>query len=187
MHRHKPNRVKLSVLDTFKKQGRISKLRAEILLLERELTNLQYAFGIEYYNELTDELNGNNKSVPEVIASLYSVTVAQINAQLETYEAKKIEMDFLQLEKAQLPPANTMSEKAKNAAIFASKTATLSKVQLEMQYIQHQIKSLKQTFGTQVFQYELDNSPTQADFRERAQHVLEQKQAKLEEIDQLNE
>ena len=131
-------------------------------------------------------MNGKSSNIPEVIASLYSVTHAQINTQLELHEAKKMEINFLELDRAQLPPANTMAEKAKNAATYASKTAAISKLNVELQYIEHQIKGLKQTFGTQVFQYELA-SPTQNDFRERSQQILEQKQAKLEEIDQLSE
>jgi hypothetical protein len=151
----------MGLLDSAKGAAIRTKLKAEIVLLEREMAVRQKAFGIVMY-DLMASMEAKGKIV---IHSPFHDTESLV---LPSYEAAKVDMSEIQQRKdvklaelemletdrmkEEYKPTDTAGQKAKAAGNWISYAGTETKLSASLALIDRELKIRKEAFGIDVYE-----------------------------------
>lgn len=148
----------------------ITKIKGEILLLDRESKVQRQAFGVELY-DLLDGMSskGGSDKFPQFLGTesqqikqLFDACQLDVRQQLDTRDAKTQEVESLQANRERaLPPTNN-KEKLTRAGEWMTSQGKEGKLKAENAFINQKIKSRKQLFGVDVFSLVVEGASTES-------------------------
>jgi hypothetical protein len=151
-YHRQPNRVKMGVLDAFKKNARKAKLRADIVLIDREITTHKHNFGIELYDALV-EYERLHKKLPnkyESVTTEFEQCRRDVTMHGNSIDAKQLEIERHFVTRERIAPAIEMSQKAKNLGTSLSSQSNQVKLQAQIKLLERDIQNRKGAFGIAV-------------------------------------
>jgi hypothetical protein len=141
----------MGVFDSVKKAAAKTKLRADMVMLDREIETVKKKLGGELFTVLFNQEHGSGQNNDwfqqqhEKLVSIYMACKEDVMSFVTKKQSKGELMDVLE-EKREAPATQiSASQKAKNAMVSA-------KVQAEIAYYDREIKVRKEIFGIQVFE-----------------------------------
>lgn len=152
------NGVLENAVNAGKVAGKKTKLRAELVLLDRKIPARKKAFGIEIYDELSsmtcsqDFYSTNDKTISTLRPHLLSAD-REIRALSNKKLQVKGDLDIAQARRAEAFPvkASNWKEKAANAATATSMISNETKFKTKMALVDSQMNAIKEKFGIQIF------------------------------------
>lgn len=150
----------MGFLDNAKGAAIRTKLKAEIVLLEREMAVRKRAFGIVLYDlmiaaEKSGSAQTNYHSKDSVMVPCFDAAKADIGEIQQRKDVKQTELDMLEMESANAKhkPMDTAAQKAKAAGKWISYAGTETKLSANLALIDREIKARKEVFGLDIFEF----------------------------------
>lgn len=145
--------------DNVKKSGQKTKLRGEVMLLEREANARKKLFGIQFYDLVT---NDKNKLLGMSAGTIFKGKREELKEPFERarddiagHQAQKDihqkDLDVLEVKGAHSLPDHTVGQKVNKAGATMSNAATATKIAGQIALIDRQMKIRKEEFGMEVF------------------------------------
>lgn len=136
-----------------------TKLRADILLLDRDISSRKQKFGVEMYTHLEATTSTQEFYVAEDrLINVLRPTLIKTQKEVAAYERKRDALkakvnaaEARRVGSKSVIGAATFSEKFKNAANFASAGATEARLKTEMLVIERQILGFKEDYGKELY------------------------------------
>jgi hypothetical protein len=154
-------KASMPLWDKVKKSGQKTKLKGEILLLEREANARKKLFGIEFFDLVTNDKNkllgisagtifkGQREELKEPVERARD-DIAGMQAQKDIHQK---DLDVLEVKGAHTLPDQTVGEKVNKAGAVMSNAATATKLAGKKALIDREIKVRKEEFGLEVFEH----------------------------------
>lgn len=151
----------MGIWDNVKKSGTKTKIRGEMMLLEREASARKKLFGIEFYDLIT---NDKNKLLGVSAGTIFKGQRAELQEPFERAkddiagkqalkEDRQKSLDVLEVKGAHTLPDQTMGQKVRKGGAHLSNAATATNLAGRMAWIDREIKIRKEEFGIEVFSY----------------------------------
>lgn len=156
----------MSFFTKAKNSAWITKIRAEIALIDRESATAQRRFGIELYDlmESLDFHHREQKSthmfakVPlllgtrtDEVKELYDTCQMEIRLVQDARDAKQQEIDSIQVNRDRALPAVTTQERLARAGEWATTGAREAQLVAEIKLLERKMNQRKEQFGLDVF------------------------------------
>lgn len=149
----------MSMWDKVKKSGQKTKLRGNIVLLEREATARKKVFGIDLYDMMT---NDKNKLLGVTAGTLFKGQQTELKEPFEKAkddiygiqaqkDIKQKDLDVLEVKGANTLPDSTINQKMSKAGRAISNASNGTKLQAQMALLDREMKIRKEQFGVEVF------------------------------------
>lgn len=151
----------MKFFDKAKKQAQKTKIRGDIILLERQANTKKKAFGIQFYDLITNDKNkllgvsagtifkGHREELKEPFERARD-DIAGKQAQKDIHQK---DMDVMEVKGAHTLPDATVGEKVNKAGAAMSNAATATKLSGKMALLDREMKIRKEQFGVEVFEY----------------------------------
>jgi hypothetical protein len=151
----------MKFFDKAKKQAQKTKLRGDVILLERQTNTKKKAFGVEFYDLITNDKNkllgvsagtifkGQREELKEPFERARD-DIAGKKAQKDIHQK---DMDVMEVKGAHTLPDATLGEKANKAGAVMSNAATSTKLSAKMALLDREMKIRKEEFGIELFEY----------------------------------
>jgi hypothetical protein len=151
----------MKFFDKAKKQAQRTKLRGDIILLERQTNTKKKAFGVEFYDLITNDKNmllgvsagtvfkGHREELKEPFERARD-DIAGKKAQKDIHQK---DMDVMEVKGAHTLPDATVGEKVNKAGAVMSNAASATKLSGKMALLDREMKIRKEQFGIEVFDY----------------------------------
>jgi hypothetical protein len=141
-----------------KSAGKKAKLKAEILLLERNITSRKKQFGIDLYQDLQDITCQQEfyATSDQTIATIRPELLS-LDREIRALDAKRLKakgnLDLAEAMKREAfpAPASNWKERAANVGKGASMVANETKIKAELKVINAQMLALKESFGINLY------------------------------------
>eukprot|EP00980_Cylindrotheca_fusiformis_P014787 scaffold4026_cov117-Cylindrotheca_fusiformis.AAC.22 len=158
----------MGIFDKAKKQAQKAKIRGDIVLLERQVNTKKKAFGVEFYDLITNDKNkllgvsagtifkGQREELKEPFERARD-DIAGKQAQKDIHQK---DLDVMEVKGAHTLPDTTVGEKMNKAGAAMSNAAKSTQLSGKMALIDREIKIRKEQFGVEVFEH---FSPTVAE------------------------
>lgn len=146
----------MSFFDTVKKAGQKTKLQGEIALLDREITTIKRAFGVELFDLLASSVDGNGANPtlltkePDVAAA-FELFYKEVQVVMAEKEAKSKEIEHTEAKADTRLPATSAGEKFGNFTKYVGEQSHATKLKAEIALKDRTIKQKKEAFGLDVF------------------------------------
>ena len=147
-----------NVLNSGKAVGQKAKLKADILLLDRNIVSRKKVFGIELYNDLSDlTCQQHFYAVNDPIIAAIRPELLALDREIRALDGKKLHakgnLDLAQAMRREAFPvaATNLFEKASNASKKAGMVANEAKIMTELKVISGHLNALKEGFGIKIF------------------------------------
>jgi chromosome segregation ATPase len=149
----------MSMWDKVKKSGQKTKLRGNVVLLEREATARKKVFGIDLYDMMTNDKNkllgvtagtlfkGQQTELKEPFGTARD-DIAGIQAQKDI---KQKNIDVLEVKGANTLPDSTLNQKMTKAGRAISNASNATKLQGQMALLDREMKIRKEQFGIEIY------------------------------------
>jgi len=170
LHKQIQDTLSTNMHDFFTKVKNVSlatKVKGEVALLDRESKVQRQAFGVELYDLLesmtvSQPLGGSVSFLgtqSQQIKQVYDACQLDVRKLQDEQEAKRQEMEHLQVNRERALPVNTNQEKLQRAGQWVSSHTNETKLRAEITLLDRKIKSRKEVFGLDVFDLILDPVP----------------------------
>lgn len=147
-----------NVLNSGKAVGQKAKLKADILLLDRNIVSRKKLFGIQLYNDLSDlTCQQHFYAVNDPIIAAIRPELLALDREIRALDGKKLHakgnLDLAQAIRREAFPvaATNFFEKASNASKTAGMVANEAKIKTELKVISGHLNALKEVFGIKIF------------------------------------
>mmetsp|Transcript_4411 Transcript_4411/g.8506 ORF Transcript_4411/g.8506 Transcript_4411/m.8506 type:complete len:222 (-) Transcript_4411:118-783(-) len=141
-----------------KSAGKKAKLKAEILLLERSITNRKKQFGIDLYNDLQDiTCQQEFYATTDQTIDAVRPELLSLDREMRALDAKRMRakgnLDLAEDTKREAfhVPATNWKERAANVGKGAGMVAIETKIKAELRVIHAQMHALKESFGITMY------------------------------------
>ncbi len=145
-------------VDRGKTVGQKTRVRAEILVLDRNIQSRKKSFGIELYNILQDITTQQEfYATSDLTIATIRPMLLETDREIRALDGKKLknkgDLDFAEAQrKVAFPiPATNWKEKAANAGKSTKMTANEVKLKLVLNSIQTQVHLHKEAFGLKIY------------------------------------
>jgi hypothetical protein len=158
----------MGVLDAFKKNALKAKLRADIVLIDREIQTQKHNFGIEFYDALV-EYERMHKKLPnkyengkqcDNLTTEFEQCRRDVTMHGNSIDAKQLEMERHSVTRERIAPAIEMSQKAKNLGTSITSQSNQVKLQAQIKLLERDIQNRKGAFGIAIADALLSSSNT---------------------------
>lgn len=147
-----------NALNATKTKAQKTKIRADILLLERKIPSLKKSFGIQLYDELktmtcSQDFYSTSDTTISTIRPLLLTADREIRALSNKQIQAQSDLDIAIARRAEaFPiPASNWKEKASNAAMATSMMSNETKFKARMILVNSQMNTIKEKFGMESY------------------------------------
>jgi len=141
------------------KKARKVKLRADVLLIDRELEAIKSSFGVELYDAIVEEGSLPDKFSP--LAGAYEGCREIVDRKVNEQDGKHNQIDSHQSRRLRAPQPSNAKERARWIKETVTTRSLDAKLKLQTYWLDHEIKMAKQVFGALVFDLAMEMAECQ--------------------------
>ncbi|KAL7556465.1 hypothetical protein ACA910_006178 [Epithemia clementina (nom. ined.)] len=152
----------MGLWDKVKAGTKKTRLQGELALLDREMTNRKYAFGVELYNLLVTDAKVYGGGVISSNSKAFQLQQTHLSEPFEAcrsdirdleaqQQAHRNEQEILQASRMRGEPPSTAGEHLAKAGQWVSTNAVETKLEAQIKLLDRDIRRRKEMFGVQAY------------------------------------
>lgn len=158
-----PKKIFDNVLKSGKRAGLKAKLKAEIMLLDRDITKIHKSFGILMYDTLSDLTTQQDfYATNDILITIVRPLLLTADRELRALDGRRLQakgnLDIVSEKrettfgkKSTNPPATNWKEKARNFRTSTGIVAEETKIKANIKLIDNKAKQIKEDFGIKMY------------------------------------
>lgn len=147
----------MGIFDSVRNNALKTKLRGELVLIDRQITVEKGKLGVALYDAIMDlqRKHHNTNKWPSCVTSdikeEFEATKLEISKKADIKEAKELEVEKIAVNQERAPPPVTTQERASVAGRMLTSSASSTKLRVQSSLIGREIRAIKEAFGVSVF------------------------------------